>query len=151
VQAFGRGGTIPWIDHSSANVNFYYFYGTHRYELTAAFQHLELQLTTRILERQNVLQTSQVLFRRLCVGLAVVLPFKDSEGGTWLLDLFDFNWRYIWTHAPLKKAQYANHAKAFAPDQNFGPAISEAAEPRCATPSAIKLPDTLRWSEARPR
>jgi hypothetical protein len=36
----------------------------------------------RILERQNVLQTSQVLFRRLCVSLVVVLPFKDSEGGT---------------------------------------------------------------------
>jgi hypothetical protein len=61
---------------------------------------------TRILERQNVLQTSQVLFRRICVSLAMVLPFKDS---------------------------------------------SEAAEPRCATPSAIKPPDTPRWSEARPR
>ena len=28
---------------------------------------------------------------------------------------------------------------------------SEAAEPRCATPSAIKPPDTPRRSEARPR
>jgi hypothetical protein len=28
---------------------------------------------------------------------------------------------------------------------------SEAAEPRCATVSAIKPPDTSRWSEARPR
>jgi hypothetical protein len=46
---------------------------------------------TRILERQNVLQTSQVLFRRICVSLAMVLPFKDSEGGTWFLNLFDFN------------------------------------------------------------
>jgi hypothetical protein len=46
-----------------------------------------------------VLQTSQVLFRCLCVSLAVVLPFKDSQGGIWLLDLFDFNWR----HASLKK------------------------------------------------
>ena len=26
-KAFGNGGTIPWIDYSSANVNFYYFYG----------------------------------------------------------------------------------------------------------------------------
>jgi hypothetical protein len=25
-KAFGDGGTIPWIDYSSANVNFYYFY-----------------------------------------------------------------------------------------------------------------------------
>ena len=50
-----------------------------------------------------------------------------------------------------KQTQYANRAKAFAPHRNFGPAISEAAEPRCATPSAIKLPDTPRWSEARPR
>ena len=24
-KAFGNGGTIPWIDYSSANVNFYYF------------------------------------------------------------------------------------------------------------------------------
>jgi hypothetical protein len=91
---------------------------------------------TRILERQNVLQTSQVLFRRLCVSLAVVLPFKDSQGGTPFLDLFDFNWRYIWRHVPAKKqTQYANHAKAFTPDQNFGPAISEAAEPASPRPA----------------
>ena len=25
-KAFGNGGTIPWIDYSSAHVNFYYFY-----------------------------------------------------------------------------------------------------------------------------
>ena len=25
-KAFGNGGTIPWIDYSSAKVNFYYFY-----------------------------------------------------------------------------------------------------------------------------
>jgi hypothetical protein len=50
-----------------------------------------------------------------------------------------------------KQTQYANHAKALAPHQNFGPAISEASEPRCATPSAIKLPNTPRWSEARHR
>jgi hypothetical protein len=36
-------------------------------------------------------------------------------------------------------------------NKKLGPAISEAAESRCATPSAIKLPDTARWSEARPR
>jgi hypothetical protein len=50
-----------------------------------------------------------------------------------------------------KQTQYAKRAKAFAPHQNFGPAISEAAEPRCATFSATKLPNTPRWSEARPR
>jgi hypothetical protein len=44
-----------------------------------------------------------------------------------------------------------NRAKAFAPHENLGPAISEAAKPRCVTPSAINLPDTTRWSEARPR
>ena len=99
-----------------------------------------------------MLRISQVLLRRLCVSLAEVLPFKDSEGGTWLLDLFDLNWSYICRHAPVKKqTQYAHRAKAFAPHQNFGPAISEAAEPRCATPSAIKLPDTPWRSEARPR
>ena len=81
----------------------------------------------------------------------MVLPFKDSLGGTWFLNLFDFNWSCLRRHAPLKKqTQYANRAKAFA-HQNFSPAISEAAEPRCATPSAIKPPDTPRWSEARPR
>jgi hypothetical protein len=47
-----------------------------------------------------------------------------------------------------KQTQYANRAKAFAPHQNFGPAISEAAEPRCGTFGAIKLPNTPRWSEA---
>ena len=57
----------------------------------------------RILERQNVLRTSQILFRRLAVNFALVLPFEDS---------------------------------------------SEAAEPRCSTPSAIELPDTPRRSEA---
>jgi hypothetical protein len=52
----------------------------------------------RILERQKMLQTGQVLLRRLSVDFALVLPFKDS---------------------------------------------SEAAEPRCSTPIAIKLPDSL--------
>jgi hypothetical protein len=51
-----------------------------------------------------MLQTGQVLFRRLSVDLALVLPFKDS---------------------------------------------SEAAEPRCSTPIAIKLPDTPRRSRRR--
>ena len=99
-----------------------------------------------------MLQTSQVLSRRLCVSCAAVLPFKDSEGGTWPMQLSDFKKTYICRHAPLKKhSQYANRSMRFAPQQQFGPAISEAAEPRCATVSAIKLPDTSRWSEARPR
>jgi hypothetical protein len=38
-----------------------------------------------------------------------------------------------------------------APHQILGPAISEAAQPRCSTPIAIKLPDTPRRSEAPPR
>ena len=41
-----------------------------------------LELPARILERQNVLQTNQVLFRRMCLSLGMVLPFKDSAGGT---------------------------------------------------------------------
>jgi hypothetical protein len=52
-----------------------------------------------------MLQTGQVLFRRLSVDFALVLPFKDSQ----------------------------------------------AAEPRCSTPIAIKLPDAPRRSEAPPR
>jgi hypothetical protein len=35
----------------------------------------------RILERQKMLQTGQVLLRRLSVDFALVLPFKDSERG----------------------------------------------------------------------
>jgi hypothetical protein len=53
-----------------------------------------------------MLQTGQVLFRRLSIDFALALPFKDSR---------------------------------------------EAAEPRCSTPIAIKLPDTPRRSEAPPR
>jgi hypothetical protein len=40
-----------------------------------------LRRPTRILERQKVLQTGQVLFRRLSVDFALVLPFKDSQRG----------------------------------------------------------------------
>jgi len=43
----------------------------------------------RILERQKLLQTSQVLFRHLCVSCVALLPFKDSQGGTWPLGLSD--------------------------------------------------------------
>ena len=47
-------------------------------------------------------------------------------------------------HAPVKRrSQHADCSMGFAPQRKFGPAISEAAEPRCATPSAIKLPDTI--------
>jgi hypothetical protein len=99
-----------------------------------------------------MLQTSQVLSRRLCVSCAAALPFKDSEGGTWPLQLSDFERTYICRHAPVKKdSQYPDRSLGFAPQQQFGPAISEAAEPRCATVSAIKPPDTSRRSEARPR
>ena len=33
----------------------------------------------------------------------------------------------------------------------FKDSLARPLEPRCATPSATKLPDTPRWSEARPR
>ena len=32
---------------------------------------------------KTVLQTSQVLFRRLCVSPAVVLPFKEAGPDSW--------------------------------------------------------------------
>jgi hypothetical protein len=38
-----------------------------------------MQASSRILERQKMLQTGQVLFRRLSVDFALVLPFKDSS------------------------------------------------------------------------
>jgi hypothetical protein len=37
---------------------------------------------TRILEKQNLLQMSQVLFRCLGINHQVVLLFKDSKSGT---------------------------------------------------------------------
>jgi hypothetical protein len=40
-----------------------------------------MQDASRILERQKMLQTGQVLFRRLSVDFALVLPFKDSQRG----------------------------------------------------------------------
>jgi hypothetical protein len=99
-----------------------------------------------------MLQTGQVLFRRPSVSLALVLPFKDSQGGTSTVELSDFKRNSLRRHAPVKKqTQYADHAKAFAPHKILGPAISEATEPRCSTPSVIELPDTPRWSEAPPR
>jgi len=99
-----------------------------------------------------MLQTGQVLFPRLSVNFALVLPFKDSQGGTSTLELSGFKRNSLRRHAPVKKqTQYADRAKAFAPHQILGPAISEAAKPRCSTLSAIKLPHTPRRSEARPR
>jgi len=83
-----------------------------------------------------MLQTSQVLSPRLCVSCAAVLPFKDSKGGSWPLQLSDFERTYICRHALVKKdSQYADRSLGFAPQQQFGPAISEAAEPRYATVS----------------
>jgi hypothetical protein len=38
--------------------------------------------TTRILEKQNLLQMSQVLFRCPRINRQVVLLFKDSKSGT---------------------------------------------------------------------
>jgi len=97
-----------------------------------------------------MLQTGQVLFRRLSFNFALVLPFKDSQGGTSTLELPDFKRNSLRRHGPVKKqTQYADHAKAFAPHQILGPAISEAAEPRCSTPSAIKLLDTLAGLRCR--
>ena len=115
------------------------------------WQDKPLPRLTRILERQKMLQTGQVLFRRPSVNFALVLPFKDSQG-TSAVELSDFKRNSLRRHAPVKKqTPYADRAKAIAPHQILGPAISEAAEPRCSTPSAIKLPDTPRWSEAPPR
>jgi hypothetical protein len=99
-----------------------------------------------------MLQTGQVLLRRLSIEFALVLPFKDSQGGTSTLELSDCKKNTLHRHAPVKKQpQCADRAKAFAPHQILGPAISEAVEPRCSTPIAIKLPDTPRRSEAPPR
>jgi len=107
---------------------------------------------SRILERQNMLQISQVFIPWALRRDQAVLPFKDSQGGTWPLELQDFRMTLFWRRAPVKKqSRYPNRAKTFTPQQKFGPAISEAAEPRCDTPSATKLSHTPRRSEAPPR
>ena len=43
---------------------------------------LKLEDAARILEKQNRLQMSQVLFRCLCIDHQAVLLFKDSKSGT---------------------------------------------------------------------
>jgi hypothetical protein len=69
----------------------------------------------------------------------MVLPFKDSEGGTWFLNLFDFDWSYLGRHAPVKKqTQYANCAKAFALIKISVPPLARplnSAAPRSALPN----------------
>jgi hypothetical protein len=80
-----------------------------------------IRALTRILERQKMLQTGQVLLRRLSVDCALVLPFKDSQGGTSTLERSDFKKNSLLRHAPVKKQpQYADRAKAFAPHQILG-------------------------------
>jgi hypothetical protein len=70
-----------------------------------------------------MLQTSQVLSGRLCASCAAVLPFKDSEGGTWPLELSDLKRSYICWHAPVKKqSRCADRSVGFARQQQFGPA-----------------------------
>ena len=55
-------------------------------------------------------------------------------------------------HVPVKRrSQHASRSMEFTPHQKFGPAISEAAEHRCATPRATKLSRTPCWSEVPPR
>ena len=61
-------------------------------------------LSARILEGQKMLQTGQVLFWRLSVKFALVLPFKDSQGGTSSLELTDFKRNSLRRHAPVEKA-----------------------------------------------
>jgi hypothetical protein len=51
-----------------------------------------------------MLQTGQVLLRRLSVNFALVLPFKDSQGGTSSLELSDFKSNSLRRHAPSEKA-----------------------------------------------
>jgi hypothetical protein len=66
-----------------------------------------------------MLQTGQVLFWRLSVKFALVLPFKDSQGGTSSLELTDFKRNSLRRDAPVKKqTQYADRAKAFALSSN---------------------------------
>ena len=106
----------------------------------------------RILERQKMLQTDQVLLRRLSVNFALLLPFKDSQGGTSSLELSDLKGILFAGTPQWKRKRSMLIAPRHSPShQILGPAISEAAGPRCSTPSAIKLPDTPRRSEAPPR
>jgi hypothetical protein len=86
------------------------------------------------------------------MGNQMALLFKDSQGGTSTLELSDSERNPLRRHAPVKKrTQYAFAPRHSPLHQILDPAISEAAEPRCSMPRAIKLPNTPRRSEARPR
>jgi hypothetical protein len=56
----------------------------------------------RILERQNMLQISQVFIAWALHRDQAVLPFKDSKGGTWPLELQDFRMTLFWRRASEK-------------------------------------------------
>jgi hypothetical protein len=67
----------------------------------------------RILERQNILQISQVFVPWTLHSNPSGFAFQGFSRPD--LGLFDFNWSYLRRHAPVKKqTQYANRAKAFA-------------------------------------
>jgi hypothetical protein len=93
---------------------------------------------TRILEKQNLLQMSQV-FSVVCalINRQVVLLFKDSKSGTAEHGGTDLK-KILKARTSEKQTHYAHCARGFAPQQKFGPAISEAAESQAdATASAI--------------
>jgi hypothetical protein len=94
---------------------------------------------------------SQVLLRCLRINHQVVLLFKDSKAGPRSMEVPDSQMISLKAPTSEKQTNYAHRARGFTPQQKFGPAISEAAEPSRAMPSAIQLPHTSRWSEARPR
>ena len=81
-----------------------------------------------------MLQTGQVLFRRLSVNFVLVLPFKDSQGGTSALELSNFKRNSLRRYAPVKKqTQYADRAKA--PTVYCHVLAEKAEEPRAVEPS----------------
>jgi hypothetical protein len=109
-------------------------------------------ILSRILERQKLLQTDQVLLRRLSLltsrwfCLSRILRAGPRAWSYQILKGILFAGTPQW-----KRKRSMLIALRHSPShQILGPAISEAAEPRCSTPSAIKLPDTPRRSEAPP-
>jgi hypothetical protein len=108
--------------------------------------------TTRILEKQNRLQMSQVSFCSLRASHQVVLLFKDSKGGTTELGGTRFSDHFLEARMRKKNKRCMLVALGDLPrNKNLVPRLARPPSPAGAAPSAIELPHTSRWSEARPR
>ena len=106
-------------------------------------------MLSRILEKQNLLQMSQVLFRCPRINHQVVLLLKDSKSGTAEHGGSKFS-NNFYKHARVtKQTLIAPGDLPF--NKNSVPPLARPLSPPGTTASAILLPHTPGWSEERPR